>query len=66
MSTYYFGYSDGQGTNITVSLDTSEWDHISEPLRAFQALLVAASYHPDTISKYLDVEAAEASREKYP
>lgn len=66
MSAYYFGYSDGHGTNVTVSLDTSEWEHISEPLRAFQALLLAASYHPDTISKYLDVEAAEVSLERTP
>lgn len=65
MSTYCFSYSDGHGTKVTVSLDTSEWEHISEPLRAFQTLLLAASYHPDTISKYLDVAAAEAHRDQF-
>jgi hypothetical protein len=66
MSIYRFQYiSDVAGAaSVTVELDDSQYPCIDAVLVAFEQFLLGVTFQPESIAKYLDMEAVHRSRDE--
>jgi hypothetical protein len=61
MGTYTFSYKSdmADGVDVAVRFEDSENPHISHVIGAFEQFLLGCTFQPETIKKYVDVEAAQ-------